>query len=410
MDIAFGNQLALRAKNWHLRAGLWGMVGIAFLLQPSLTLASALFLAWSQPSGKPSLVGVLVLGALYIALVNVTKLPENDLAAYFEAVKDAKTLNLSTFLLLHTREPLYYVVLYGLTNLTDLDGRAYIFLSSLVSYLVFGTAVLRLGRALKLQRRSILSLLIFLFFFTFLFNLSAHLLRQFLAASLLMLFLADHAVTGRRRWGLGLLGVMIHYSSLPLLLLSLVKPFKRFSGLSSFWLHVLVLLVIYLLMILAAPLLVDLPLLGIVFQRIASGEEGGQESLTMPILCMAAFFMVISLYSLVHTTTQAFGVQDRTVHFCMITVCGIVLMYGAQPSISEIPLRYFFYVYFLMFLTLVFLMARVPITSVFVHLMALLSIPLFFYNLAFGQWTFAPVLSILFGPAWILWGHQTVIL
>jgi hypothetical protein len=223
-----------------------------------------------------------------------------------------------------------------------------------------------------------------------------------------MLFLADHAVTGRRRWGLGLVGVMIHYSSLPLLLLSLVQPYKRFSGLSSFWLHALVVLLIYVLTILVAPLLVDLPILGIVFQRIASGEEGELDSLTMPILCMAAFFMAMSLYSLVNITALPFGVRDWTVQFCMITVCGIVLMYGVHPSVSEIPLRYFFYVYFLIFLILVFLMVRVPITSVIVHLMALLSIPLFFYNIAFGQWKFAPVLSILFGPAWILWGHQIV--
>ena len=349
-----------------------------------------------------------MLGALYLALVNVTKLPENDMAVYLEAFKDAKSMNLSTFLLLQTREPLYYIVIYGLANLTGFDGRAYIFLSTLVSYLVFGTAVLRLASALKLQGRATLSLLVFLLFFTLLFNLSSHLLRQFLAASILMLFLADKAVSGRVRWVLGLLGVMIHFSSLPLFLLSLVQPSKRFSGFFSILLHTLALLVIYVVTILAAPLLLDLPLLGIVFQRIASGEEGELDRLTVPILFMAAFFMVVSLYSLAYKTTLAFGVQEWTVHLCMITVCGIVLMYGAQPSISEIPLRYFFYVYFLMFLILVFLMVRTSIIRSVIHIMALLSIPMFFYNLSNGEWTFAPVISLLFGPTWIFWGHQLV--
>lgn len=378
---------------------------VFLMLQPSLSLALALLLAWSYPRDPRALSGVLVLTASYLALVNVTKLPESDLATYLEAFDDARHFDLATFLIVNVREPLYYISLYGLANLPGVDSRFYVFLSTLIPYLVFGAAVLRLCIALRLEGRAVLSLLVLLLFFPQLFSLSAHLLRQMLAASLVMLFLTDQAVTGRRRWGLGLLGMLFHYSSMPFLLLSLFQPFKRYSPVLSVLFHALTLVLVYALAVQVAPLFLDVPVLGMVFQRIVNGEGAQLDSLTLPVLGSAGLFLAVSLFSLARTSSTHLGVQDWTVMLCTVAVCVVVLLTSVQPTLSEIAVRYYFYLYFLMGLVLPLLMVRVPRSRWVVHALALLSVPLFFYKLASGEWTFAPLLDLLLSPAWMLWGH-----
>lgn len=405
MALAYGTQLALSAQARLPRAALWAVAGVCFVIQPALTMLLGLLLAWIYQKDPRALGGVLMLGALYLALVNVTKLPESDLATYLEAFEDARYLDLTTFLIINVREPLYYVSLYGLANLPGVDVRVYVFLSTLMPYLLLGTAVLRLCAALRLARRSQLSLLVFLLFFPQLFSLSAHLFRQMLAASLVMLFLTDQAVTGRRRWGLGLLGMLMHYSSMPFLLLSLFQPLKCYSRVLSLLFHFLTLVVVYTLAVKVAPLILDLPVLGIVFQRLVNSEGAQLEPLSAPVLGSAVLFLLVSLFSLARTSGTHLGVQDWTVMLCTVAVCVVVLLTSLQPAFSEIAVRYYFYLYFLMGLVLPYLMVRVPLSRMGVHALALLSVPLFFYKLASGEWTFAPVSALLFEPAWMLWGH-----
>jgi EpsG family len=399
--LAVGVMATLRAD-----PALLFVVSLAFVLQPALTLALAMLLAWLRPQAGPrGLGGVLVLGALYLALINVTKVPDNDLEGYLESFEAARNMDLISFLLIYTREPLYYVAQYGLANLSFVNGSFYVFLSTLVPYLLFGTGVLRLGIALQLERRALLSLLIFLLFLGPLFSLSAHLLRQFLASSLMMLFLAEQAITGRRRWGLGLLGFMVHYSSLPLLLLSLVRPFRRSSTQVSLLFNLLTLLLLYSSAVLVAPLLLDVPVLGMVFGRVVNGMGAELDPLPLSALGIAALLLAISLYSMAGSKRQVLAVQEWHLMLCMVTVCIIVIVSSVQPSLSEIAARYFAYLYFLIGLVLPFLMVRVPMSCWLIHGVALMSLPLFFFNLAYGVWSFAPVASLLFQPAWMLWGY-----
>lgn len=405
MEVGFGTPLAMSVQVWPRRILLWIGGGIAFLIQPALTLLLVFLLAWAYPAVKSGPSSVLLLGALYLALINVTKLPESDLAVYLQSFDDAKSLSLGAFLLLYAREPLYYVSLYGLASVSGLDGRTYVFLSTFIPYLVFGTAVLRMGVAMQINRRALLSLLVFLLFFGQLFSLSGHLLRQFLASSLVMLFLSAYAVAGRRRLGLGLLGMMVHYSSMPLILLSFLKAPKRYSASVTLLLQTLILMALYAIAVYVAPYFTELPVLGMVFQRLANGEGAELDPLSLSALGTAAMVLVISLFSFARTNAKELSAGDETVLLCTILVCVIVLTASTQPMLSEIATRYFLYLYFLIGLVLVILMARVPISRLAVHMLAVLSVPLFFYKLVYGEWNFAPLDSLLFDPAWMLWGY-----
>lgn len=347
--------------------------------------------------------------SLYLALVNATKFPDSDMANYLQSFVDAQQLDLVTYLQLNTREPLYYLSLYGVSRLPGADAKLYIFLSTFIPYLIYGSAVLRLGAALHVDRKSLLSLLIFLFFIPQLFSLSAHLLRQFLAASLVMLFLSDYAVIGRRRWGVGMLGVMIHYSTMPLVLQTFLQPFRGRSGVSNAVFYVVALFVVYTLAVQVAPIFLDVPVLGMVFGRIANGKGADLQPLTLPALVTVFSLLGMSFFCLANNNGKILGVQGWPVLFCTVIVCVIVLISSTQPTLSEIALRYFFYLYFLSGLVLVVLMLRIPMIGTIVHALALLSLPMFFYKLAYGEWAFAPVELLLFESAWMLWGYQAFI-
>lgn len=386
------------------KVGLTLIIGLGFVIQPFWTFLVVLVLAWlSKDRSDRGGQIVLIVGAFYLSLVNLTKLPESDLVNYLQVFNSAQQLDLASYLILNAREPLYYVSLYWLANLPNADGRLYVFLSTLLPYLLWGSAVLRLGRALHLERRAILSLLTFLLFFGQLFSLSAHLCRQFLASSLVMVFLADHAISGRRRWGIGLLGAMMHYSALPLLLLCFVRPLRRFSGGVSVLFHAFALLFSYALVSRIAPLLLGVPLIGIVFNRLANGQGAQLESLDFMALTFAASMLFISMLDLIRGGIVVPNVRGWNILLCIVVVSVAVVLASVQPSLSEIALRYFFYLYFLMGLALPFWMARWLLIRWTVHGLALFSVPLFFHKISHGEWTYASIQFLLFEPAWSLW-------
>lgn len=389
------------------KIGLTLFVGLGFLAQPFLTFIVVLLLAWlSKDRNDRGLLAVIIVGALYLSLVNLTKLPESDMVNYLEVFDNAQQLDLTSYLLLNAREPLYYVSLYGLANLPNVDGRLYIFLSTFFPYFLLGSAVLRLGVALHLERRAILALLVFLLFFGQLFSLSAHLCRQFLASSLVMVFLADYSISGRRRWGVGLLGVMMHYSALPLLLLCFVRPLRRFSSGVSVLFHAFALLSFYALVSKVAPLFLGVPLIGIVFNRLANGEGAQLDTLDLTALIFAASMLFMSLLDLIRGGTVVPRVKGWNVLLCIVVVSVAVVLASVQPSLSEIALRYFFYLYFLLGLALVFWMARWFLVRWGVYGLALFALPLFFYKVSYGRWAYAPIHSLLFDPAWSLWAYM----
>jgi hypothetical protein len=387
---------------------LFALVALAlFVVAPFLTLALLLALAFaSRHIPRWFLLLTIVLCSAYLGLVNVTKLPESDLEVYFQSFEDARKLDLPSFLLLNGREPLYYVSLYYFSNLPGVDTRLYVFLSTLVPYVLFLGAMLALCERLRIERKTSLSLLLVLAFFPQLFSLSAHLMRQFLASALMMAFLAELACRGRRRWKLGLSAAMVHYSAFLVLALSVVKKMRAVSGVRTLPIYAIALFGLYALAVLVAPYLLNVPILGLIFGRIANGEGADLEPLTLVALATAGLFLVIAVYSLGRAGVDSPAPEGEwAISLSTITICAVVLISSAQPMLSEIATRYFFYLYFLIGLVLPFVLSRFVLAGLLVRGLAVLAIPMFFLRLSGGGWHYADVSDLLFAPGWLLWTH-----
>lgn len=377
-----------------------------FVAQPFLTLVLLVglgFVARRVPGWYAPL--FVAFCSMYLGLVNVTKFPESDLEVYFQSFLDARDYSLPEYLLYNAREPLYYISLYYFAHLPGVDTRSYVFLSTAVPYALFLGAVLRTCNLLRIEPKNVLALLIVLAFFPQLFSLSAHLMRQFLASALMMLFLAELARNGRHRWGIGVAAAMMHYSAFLVLGLSLVKKMRGKSGMASLPLYGVLLFGVYSGAVLVAPYFLDIPVLGLIFGRIASGEGAELEPLNAVSLATAALFLALALYSLHHSGDSLAPEGEWSISLCTITICVVVLLSSAQPMLSEIATRYFFYLYFLIGMVLPFILSRFALAADCMRGLAVAALPFFFYKLSDGSWQYADVSDLLFAPGWLLWTH-----
>ena len=199
----------------RLLVTLWGalLLAILFSLQPFFTLIFCLILGSFIKSENQTHIYVLAfLVSLYLGLVNITKTPESDLLNYIQAFHDSQLLGLSDFLVIHSREPLYYISVFILGNSGFISETGFVFMSTFFPYYIFLSAIIKLSASVCLRNRSIIIIMISLAFFPQLFSLSAHLMRQFLAAAIMVYVLSEFIIFGEKKYLVGIVAFLNHFS------------------------------------------------------------------------------------------------------------------------------------------------------------------------------------------------------
>jgi hypothetical protein len=375
-----------------------------FLVLPAFTVVLTLAVSFHNKGRSNNSVGlVIIFISLYLSLINVTKVPESDLGNYIESFNNARTIDFNNFIEQNGREPLYYSFLYFFGNIIFFDSRLYVFVSTLVPYLIFGFAIARLGFKLGLTRQVLIGIIVSLMFFGQLFSLSGHILRQFLASAIVVYIIVEEIVTGKRQWMLAVLAGNLHFSVLLLLGLILIKPIKRFSLIINIVIYLFVMLVSCLAVVYVAPLLESIPFVGVIFQRIVSPENDIILTVSSIAMFVAAVFLWMSVLLLFDSSKLEFQHRFSSLMLATFVLSALVLIATLETKLSEVAIRYFFYLYFLGGPILVILNYRYRWSKLIVYTLALLATPSFFINIAFGSWRYAEVRSLLFNPAWVIW-------
>jgi EpsG family len=385
------------------------LVLLLFLIQPFLTLVMVVVLAMTiNDLPRRYIYVVALIGSCYLGLINATKYPDSDLINYLDWFASARELPLNTFLLTNSREPLYFLGLYGIANLPYSSNQLFVFLSTLISYLIFLFAVIRTGVHLKIRGKVIIAYISLLLFFAPLFSLSAHLMRQFLAASIVTLFLSEYIASGKRRWGILLTAILIHYSAAVFIFVALLKKHDKLTSTISLVLYVVTLPLIYIVSKSVAPLFSDVPVLGFVFTRVAAEEGADLENLsTIAILFSLAMILVSTLNMRLLRRTAGTEAGLWCVNIGVIIIGIISIIANTQTQLSEIAIRFFFYLYFLSGLTLSMQIASLTSPQRLLAACSLIVYPLFTYKLQFGEWSYAPLSNLLISPSWHLWSYST---
>jgi len=204
-----------------------------FLINPLLGIITAFNILFSNIIFfKAKVINLFIfLLATFLALINSTKIPENDLLFHASQYLEANKFTLLDYLNYIEKEPLGYTFNYLFYYLSGGSVKFWIIAFSFISYMLFFHAIKRFFIKINAPINLLVLGLILAAFFPQLFSLSAHLIRQFIASAIFIYFAIDKIFYKNNKWWLVVIGVLTHASSLILFLLVYFKflgNFKRY--------------------------------------------------------------------------------------------------------------------------------------------------------------------------------------
>lgn len=340
--------------------------------------------------------------SLFLGLINSLKVPESDLINYinfFEAVPD---FNLVEYLLFTGREFLFNLLNYVLFYLTTGNSSVYIVVLTSASYFLLFYSLLKMHQVLNYGKSSLLLSIGAAILFPTLFSLSAHLIRQFLASSLVMLFLVDYFFYNKRRFLIITIAGLIHTTAF-FFIIFLAPLFKQNltngKTLKKLLFPILLILISIYLFDELLDLLRTFPIASYIIDRITFTDKYASfNKLGLTNFILLGFNIVITYlacrsknYKKTHRAKGIFLVN-------LVLLLFIILNYNN----TEIALRFSFFAYFLFpfsfyFLRNVFFNKYLNNTFLIIALFILLMLLiLFVLNLFYGVWTYINPEKLLF--------------
>ncbi len=336
--------------------------------------------------------------AFFIGCVNSTKVPENDLIWYLIEYLEAGTVTLLEYLFSFgasskdlAKEPVFTIFNYITYQFLGDNTKLFVIFYSFVAYSFLNLAIYKFGKAIKISNRFIVTAIFIMSFTPYIFTMSAILLRQFLAASLLMYILVNKLCYNKRSYFLVFCMVLIHSSSF-LFVPFLFLPFFKKSLLNKktllyYLLMVFVLFNVQNIALVLLPIFDDISVLKYILIRaskdttfVGLGYLSTSKIITSTLL---ACLPLILIYFLKPRLKKENGV----IHFFNILLV-LVIFILANLHQSELSNRLNFYVWqFFPFVFLLyawyFKLHRVMLMSIVVFVMIF-----FIYYLGAGMWTY----------------------
>jgi hypothetical protein len=376
-----------------------------FIVNPLVGVMFGATYTWNKRSLCPSDMFLLtVLGAAYLGLINTTKIPDSDFSVYLDWYSMAADTSLLEYLALFTREPLFFTWMYFVSNLTSGSESAFVFLSTLFAYVLVLINTVRIGKYFSLGNRAIILVIICFIYFGPLFSLSAHLMRQFLAAALVLTFYTTWIVSSKRPWWILIVALFVHYSAALFIVFAAMKVPQRLSVSLSLMLATVSLAVVFMLSKLVANSFSSVPVFGLIFSRIVNEEGADIGHLSL----MAIVFVIsIALFSIAGQRSNLISKSKglSNLYAAVIFLALIVLIANLSDETVEVAKRFYFYEYFLAAIVFPLFLYVANWTKLVLTLLPFVFIPHFFVTIEFGAWQYANLTRLLFLPSWEIWGR-----
>lgn len=187
-----------------------------FIINPTIGLIIAtLFLIKSRH--KESLLHIfVVLLAIWISLVNLTKEPAGDQLSYLYYFKTAGELEFMSWWKEMTdgsmKEPLFYLYTYFSYYLFFAQEKLFFFVLSFFNYIVLFEVIICLNKHINTSFIYAFAGIIICTFFTQYFALTLHVVRQILGSTIVVAAIILRGIDGKPRYLMLIVGVLIHTS------------------------------------------------------------------------------------------------------------------------------------------------------------------------------------------------------
>lgn len=378
---------------------------------PYLACVGTFFLLSSRKNvNEKSWVTVIVLSAILIGAINSVKVPENDLATYLDLYHLSKDMPISQYIWVGSsaggvesvKEPFYPIVVWVLNRLCFDNEQLFKFVFTFINYFLLNSSILIAGKHNKIESKYILFGMFMMTFIPFIFTLSLHAMRQFIAGAWFMVILSLNCFSNIKQWKLiamSLLMVLLHTTSMLFLPFLLLHAFdKKWKDAKIWYLGLFVGLVMIRLLSVSlidiTSLKEDSGIAGYALSRAV--QETGYDVEAIGLIGMTLTMIIVGLsYYYFSISRIKFDKGIRRFFNIPFFVGLFVLM---NLSMKEIALRYEFYLYFFVPFVLMFFVHIKRISGSLLFLMSLAVMLYFHFYLEFGVWTYEIPYTVFFTP------------
>jgi len=329
---------------------------IIFLFSPFFSMLFQIFFIYVFNVNKKHYFTALIITiSLFLGLINATKFPETDLNLYLHWYERAGNLSLPQFLLRTEKtEPLFDVFSYFLYYLFGGSRILYITCLSFIIYYFFLSAIYKLYSYYKSDSHVIILAIVLGGLFPQLFSVSANIIRQLLAASLIFYFIVNRIFYNKNYWIIFIISIFIHSSVLflvPFVFIDVfIKSFK-FKNILRFF-------------ILTAPItsllinfynnifgfiihLVNNPFLAYAFLRILRPRRNVlYDPPELTVVILVSVLLVFVVYYVI-LNRKGKNISNSYRHFSLVYL-GFVLVFFATFNVTEISHRMLYFAYYFM--------------------------------------------------------------
>lgn len=234
------------------------LCSVIFIINPLLGILTLIIIIKQNESKEPLYYGLYALLALYLGLINSTKVPFTDLLTYKEDFLLSGSMNFKEYIFFNNKEIVFYFCTYLLYYILGGSFKLYVIVFTFIGYFI---AFISLHKYWKSEDK-LLSLVLFpvilLFLYKDTFFLSAHLVRQTLAGFLFIYFLIEKATNNKNKWLYLILAIFIHTSVVFMFLLCLIPTLSKKLSLIQVFRILIIITLIVLLALFAIPFLSNL--------------------------------------------------------------------------------------------------------------------------------------------------------
>jgi hypothetical protein len=378
----------------------------AFIIAPFPSIIIAIyFIILTQTTNRKYFYVLIVMLSFFLGLINSTKVPQSDLQVYYSSFLSIGSVKFKDYVFNSSHsidtyyegiEPMYYLISYFIYHIFGNNFSNFILILSVVGYLFLFGSIYNYFNYIGANTLSIITAICILAFFNQYFYITAHLVRQVLAFSIIMYCIIEKAVYNRNRYLLIVCSVLIHSSTLffiPLICLSIFKKNLSFKT-------ILILLIFIISSLMFAEKILKIlfnvtsfsSTLNYSFARLISGtfDDGlTLNKLYLYIVCLPLLIIVFSQI-LINKQTKTGTIFLFNV---FIWLCLLVFFTNGAPLIQY---RFFFMIYCFMPLILPHLFLKNSYLSKIGNLaLIILFVGRFFVTYSDAPWQYAPMDKLL---------------
>lgn len=232
---------------------LWFFISITFLIYPLICITFlSVYILLIRRSNDQFEILLCIFLALYLGLINSTRIPISDLLAQKKYFTLAGELNFWDYIKTAGKEFVFYGVTYISYYLFFGNFKFYVILFTFIGYYLGFISIYKFWKRQKSSSSTFLFSALLLTFYFVIFDYSAHLIRQTLSGFIFVYFLIEKVNTGKSKWILVILAVFTHTSSVILFLISFIP---RISQKLNFKNASIIIVSIFLILLIGSPVL-----------------------------------------------------------------------------------------------------------------------------------------------------------